>query len=76
MPYDVRIPIREGRYEYVRVAPDGAATTLVIDEEARAAGVATVAVSDGDRVLEVNRSSTSDPDFEPARGQLWPEEAS
>jgi hypothetical protein len=31
-----------------------------------------VVVAEGDRVLEVTLSSTSDPDLDPGRGQLWP----
>ena len=70
---EVRIPVRDGRYEYVLVAADGAATTLSVSDAAKAIGFETVTVRDGDRVLEVNQSSTSDPDFEAPRGQLWPE---
>jgi hypothetical protein len=38
-------------------------------------GTAEVLVEPGDRIVEIALSSTSDPDLDPARGQLWPREA-
>ena len=68
----ISIPVREGRYQYVRVRPSGETHTVRVGPADFERGVAAVAVRDGDRVLEVTLSSTSDPDLDPGRGQLWP----
>ena len=68
-------PVRSGPYQYVRVRPDGTSVTIPVDDSARDAGVAAAEVDDGDTIVEVALSSTSDPDLDPPRGQLWPEEA-
>jgi hypothetical protein len=66
------IPVRRGPFQYVVVGPDGSTTTVQIEEADLAAGSVRVEVGDGDRVLEIALASTSDPDLNPARGQLWP----
>lgn len=71
----VRVPVRSGPYQYVRVRADGSTATVHVGEEDFEAGTVEVCVAPGDRVMEVALSSTSDPDLDPARGQLWPPEA-
>lgn len=68
----VRVRVRTGSYQYVLVRPDGSSTTIRVDREALDAGSVEVGVSEGDRVIEVALSSTSDPDLDPPRGELWP----
>jgi hypothetical protein len=70
----VTIPVRRGRYDYVLVRPDGTSTTLDVTESDLDAEQHTAALRDGERVVEIALSSTSDPDLDPARGQLWPRE--
>jgi hypothetical protein len=70
----VRVPVRSGPYLYVRVRSDGDSETVAIGADDLEAGFVTVRVAPGDRVMEVALSSTSDPDLDPARGQLWPPE--
>jgi len=68
----ISIPVREGRYQYVRVRPSGETKTVRVGPSDFECGTADVAVAEGDCVLEVTLSSTSDPDLDPGRGQLWP----
>jgi hypothetical protein len=68
----ISIPVREGRYQYVRVRTNGDSSTVPVAPADLERGTVDVAVAPGDRVLEVTLSSTSDPDLEPGRGQLWP----
>lgn len=68
------IPVRRGPYQYVRVAADGATTPIRVDPSALDAGALEVDVRDGETVTEIALSSTSDPDLDPARGQLWPKD--
>lgn len=70
----VRVDVRTGPYQYVLVRPDGTSSTIRVEPAERATGTVETEVYDGDRVLEVALSSTSDPDLDPARGQLWPPE--
>jgi len=70
----VRLSVRSGPYQYVRVRPDGSSATIPVSHAALAAGSADVDVGPGDRIVEVALSSTSDPDLDAARGQLWPPE--
>ena len=68
----ISIPVREGRYQYVRVRPGGETSTIKVAPADLERGTVEVAVDEGDRLLEVTLSSTSDPDLDPGRGQLWP----
>jgi hypothetical protein len=68
----VRVPVRTGSYQYVLVRPDGSSTTIPVGPEALEEGSVEVEVSAGDAVMEVALSSTSDPDLDPPRGELWP----
>jgi hypothetical protein len=68
-------PVRRGPYQYVRVRPDGTSSTVTVDEQMLHDGVASCEVAPDDRIVEVALSSTSDPDLDPPRGQLWPSEA-
>jgi hypothetical protein len=68
----VSIPVRPGRYAYVRVAPDGTTTHLDVASPDLDAGRATIDVAPGDLLVEIALSSTSDPDYERPRGTLWP----
>ena len=70
----VTIPVRPGRFAYVRVARDGETHDLHVDSATRERGSFAIAVSDGDQVIEIALGSTSDPDLDRARGQLWPPE--
>lgn len=70
--HTVTIPVRTGRFAYVRVARDGETHDLHVDSEARERGTFETTVSDGDQVIEIALGSTSDPDLDRARGQLWP----
>ncbi len=70
----VEIPVRAGRFGYVRVSPDGSAHDLRVGADDRERGTSVVAVTNGDRILEIALGSTSDRDLDPGRGQLWPEE--
>jgi|1185.fasta_scaffold1061667_1 hypothetical protein len=71
----VRVPVRTGPYQYVRVDPDGVSSTIPVDAAAYASGAAEISVRPGERIVEIALSSTSDPDLDPPLGQLWPEEA-
>jgi hypothetical protein len=71
----VQFPVRSGPYQYVRVRSDGTSATLPVDEAALEAGTASASVAGGDTIVEVALSSTSDPDLDAPRGQLWPPEA-
>ena len=71
----ITIPVRGGPYQYVVMRAGGAAETLGVTQAERDAGAAEVEVAGGDTVLEIALSSTSNPDLDPARGQLWPAEA-
>ena len=71
----VTIPVRPGPYQYVLVTKDGSSTTVSVDPEALERGSVEVSPEEGDRIMEVALASTSDPDLEPAAGQLWPPEA-
>ena len=71
----IPIPVRPGPYLYVVVHPDGSTENIDTPDETLDAGSIEVEVDDSDRVMELARSSTSDPDLAPARGQLWPEES-
>ena len=71
----VTIPVRPGRYSYVRVAPDGATSTIHVPATALDRGIASVEVAPGESIVEIALSSTSDPDLAPARGVLWGEGA-
>ena len=66
---EVTIPVRGGRYDYILVRPDGTSTRLDVTDSDLAAGHHTAALRDGERVVEIALSSTSDPDLDPARGQ-------
>jgi hypothetical protein len=66
------IPVRTGPFQYVLVRADGSTSTISIDESAIEAGRFDVSVAEDDRILEIALSSTSDPDLDPPRGQLWP----
>lgn len=68
----VTIPVRIGRFGYVRVASDGTTVDLHINVEARERGQFETIVAQGDCVLEIAFGSTSDPDLDRARGQIWP----
>ncbi len=68
----IAIPVRFGRFAYVRVAGNGETHDLHVDSGARERGSFETTVSDGDQVLEIGLGSTSDPDLDRARGQLWP----
>lgn len=70
----VTIPVRPGRFAYVRVARDGETHDLHVDSGSKERGSFATAVSDGDQVIEIALGSTSDPDLDRARGQLWPPE--
>jgi hypothetical protein len=70
----VCVPVRIGPYQYVLVRSNGATSTIVVPRVALDAGTAEVIVRPGDLVIEVALKSTSDPDLDPARGQLWPNE--
>lgn len=71
---EARVPVRKGRYEYVLVREDGTSTTIPVGEAAYGEGTLAVAVRAGEKIVEIGLSSTSDPDLDPPRGQLWPEE--
>ena len=71
----VRFPVRSGPYQYVRVGSDGTSTTIEVGDADLERGSAEASVADGESIVEVALSSTSDPDLDPPRGQLWPEEA-
>jgi citrate lyase subunit beta/citryl-CoA lyase len=73
-PRRVRVPVRSGPYQYLLVGPDGESSTIPVDGWARDAGWAHVDVGPDDRVIEIALKSTSDPDTDPPRGQLWPDE--
>jgi hypothetical protein len=70
----VRFPVRSGPYQYIRVGSDGTSSTLPVDGAQLEAGTAEARIASGDTVVEVALSSTSDPDLDPPRGQLWPAE--
>lgn len=70
--HTVVLPVRTGKFGYVRVARDGTTHDLHVDPEPRERGEFRTSVADGDRVLEIALGSTSDPDLDPARGQIWP----
>ena len=67
----VTIPVRPGRYSYVRVRGDGSSSTVGVSARDRDAGFASVRVATGESIHEICLSSTSDPDFEPPRGVVW-----
>lgn len=69
---EISVPVREGRYEYVLVRTDGESSTIPVTESDLEAGMLSIRVREGERVMEVGRSSTSDPDYDPPLGQLWP----
>jgi hypothetical protein len=69
---NAKIPVRSGSFQYVLVRKDGSTHTLKVDDGDTRSGWLEVAVVDGDRLLEIALSSTSDPDLNPPRGQLWP----
>lgn len=68
----IAIPVRFGRFAYVRVARDGETHDLHVDSASKDRGSFETTVSDGDQVIEIALGSTSDPDLDRARGQLWP----
>jgi len=68
----IEIPIRSGPFNYVLVRADGTTVEIHPDDAQLAAGSTSVDVEQGDQILEIALSSTSDPDLDPARGQLWP----
>lgn len=70
--HTVTIPVRAGRFAYVRVARDGETHDLHVDSGSRERGTFETTVSDGDQVIEIALGSTSDPDLDRARGRLWP----
>ena len=70
----VCVPVRLGPYQYVLVRLNGTTSTIVVPRVALDAGTIEVIVRPGDLVMEVALKSTSDPDLDPARGQLWPSE--
>jgi hypothetical protein len=67
-----RIPVRKGPYQYVLVGADGTTETISVTDQQLDAGWVEVEVSEGQQITEVALSSTSDPDLDPARGELWP----
>ncbi|HQR38452.1 MAG TPA: hypothetical protein PLF26_08615 [Blastocatellia bacterium] len=71
----VTIPVRPGRYAYVRVGPDGSTSTVHVSTRELDRGKATVDVTPGESIVEIALSSTSDPDLDPARGVVWAEGA-
>lgn len=70
--HTITIPVRTGRFAYVRVARDGETHDLHVDSWSKERGSFATTVSDGDQVIEIALGSTSDPDLDRARGQLWP----
>lgn len=70
----ITIPVRTGPYQYVATRSGGETETLDVTAGEREAGEAEVEVGEGDIVMEIALSSTSNPDLDPARGQLWPPE--
>lgn len=70
----VRFAVRTGPYQYIRVGSDGTSSTLAIADAELEAGTAEADVAGGDSIVEVALSSTSDPDLDPPKGQLWPAE--
>ena len=71
---EARVPVRRGRYAYVLVRRDGTSTTIPVSEAAYDEGPLEVAGRDGERIVEVGVSSTSDPDLDAPLGELWPRE--
>ena len=70
----VRFPVRTGPYQYVRVQSDGTTETIPVGDGDLETGTAEAHVGEGDAIVEVALSSTSDPDLDPPHGQLWPRE--
>jgi hypothetical protein len=68
----VTIPVRPGPFQYVLVRSDGTRSTVDVEREGIERGSVFVEVGTGDRVLEIALASTSDPDLDRAKGQLWP----
>lgn len=71
---DVEFSVREGSFLYVLVHSDGSTSTIPVDQSALDRGRIRVRVLPEDRIIEIALKSTSDPDLDPARGQIWPEE--
>ncbi len=69
----IRLSVRPGPYQYVRVGADGTSVTIPVSRAEIDAGFAEATVEPDDIVMEIALKSTSDPDLDPARGQLWPE---